>query len=142
MTVDRDDSVSIIKWRLEQRGIVEEYLADEEVSHSPVPLIPEFAVAPYISLWHCKPDLWVVAGDLPTDYFVLPKGTPVRAALGAFADRWARAAQNMLDGQPDPELTIGDPDDREEQLELGELLGGRAELLRKMADDDEAWDNS
>jgi hypothetical protein len=139
MSTDWDDSANRIRWRVEMRALLEGYLAREGVQHSPVPLIPKFTLVPYVSLWHCKPDVWIIAGDLPTDYFVLPEGTQPRAALRAFADRWTRGARHMIDGTPNPEGTVGDPTDRDRQLELADLIDRRASLLRRMADDDAKW---
>jgi hypothetical protein len=110
------------------------------VDHSGVSLVPEYAVKPYLSLWKGKPNLWIIVGDLPTDYFVLPPETHPRFVLRSFAERWARTSLNMLDGRPDPELIIGDPDDRDQQRELGDLLARRAGLVRDIADDDKDWD--
>lgn len=139
MGTDWDDSFKVIKWRAEMRATAEEYLAGQGVAHSGVPLLPEYAVAPYLSLWRCKPSIWVVVGDLPTDYFVLPHDVTARIALRSFSERWSRAARNMLDGRADPELAIGNPEDHDQQRELGDLLARRARIVRDIADNDANW---
>lgn len=88
--------MNTVRWRVEMRAVVEEYLAREGVEHTAVPLIPNFATAPYVSLWHCKPDVWIIAGD---------------------------------------------PNDRDRQLELADLLGRRAAILLKWSTDDDMWED-
>lgn len=68
-----DDGIAGIQWRLETRKIVEEYLREQGVVHSAVPLVPAAAMPPHVGLWHCKPDLWIIAGDVPTDHLTLPR---------------------------------------------------------------------
>ena len=132
-------------WIQEQRENVVRYLREQSVESVTVPYAPQWHVAPYVSLWlaSCKAQqgngTWVISGDLPTDYLTDEAVQVPREALRAFGKRWERAAASIQNGTPDPEITIGDASCRESQQELGDLLGRRAKLLVKFANDDRIW---
>lgn len=124
-----DDGIAGIKWRLETRKIVEEYLREQGVVHSAVPLVPAAAMPPHVGLWHCKPDLWIIAGDVPTDHLTLPRGTGLAVVMHALSLRWKRAAAELAQGKVAAEMRLGGPQSRAERQEMAQALAGRAELL-------------
>ena len=81
--------------------------------------------------------VWVISGDLPTDYLPYGNAATPREAVGAFASRWARVSENMLASRADPEIAVGKPKD---WPQLGDLLKRRASLLKEFAEQDEIWE--
>ncbi len=138
---DYDDPDVEEAWANEQRVIVRDYLAAQRIAAVDVPSAPEWLVAPYIAVWVVEVTtgeaIWVISGDMPTDYLPFGQASIPREAVRAFGVRWERVAGNMLAGRRDPEVTIGRP---EEQAQLGDLLSRRASLLQEFAQRDEYWD--
>lgn len=119
MAIESESRIDVAKWRLQMRGEVKAYLSEQGIEHAGVLLLPEYALPPQVSLWRCKPDVWVIAGDLPTDHLVLDHGVSPRVALQAFSEHWRR-------------LGAGRADWAELLLELAEQ-GGAERLARREA---------
>lgn len=97
MAIESEIGDDVAKWRLQMRGAVEEHLSRQGIEHAGVLLSPEYALPPQVSLWRCKPDLWVIAGDLPTDHLVLDHRVSPCVALQAFSDEWRRLGPGRAD---------------------------------------------
>lgn len=134
-----NDPANSIPWRLKQRSTAESYLKRQDVGEFRLRMEPEFELAPYISLWYAEPERWVIAGDLPTDHFDLPRDSDFREAIFGFSLRWKRAAKNMVKGRPNPGWSVGDPANASQQRELGLVLLRRAKLLSGIALQDMPW---
>lgn len=121
-------------WLDDQKENVKRYLSEEAVSFDGTPGVNWF-LAPYISVWHIKPDLWVISGDLPTDY-VRDKGiTNASEAVNYFAVLWLEISEYLLKGKQHPEILIGRSREPEQLTEMGSLLQKRAKLFLKWIDD-------
>jgi hypothetical protein len=138
--IDYDDPKTERVWCRQQLATVRDYLAAHKVAAGDLPAGPSWLLAPYIAVWRVNLKsggaVWVISGDLPTDY--LPRSTAAtpRDAVRGFAERWERVAANMRAGKKDPEITIGKPKD---QKHLGDLLEKRAAVLKDFAARDELW---
>lgn len=145
-TTDKDyeDPATEKQWCLDRRTQVIEYLEHEKVNHGEVADWPAWHVAPYVSLWAVESkkifglvDLWVICGDMPTDYISSEAIKHPREALEAFSKRWAKLSSLMCKGERDPSITIGSP---ENWQELAPLLKVRAEILDEWSRDASLWD--
>jgi hypothetical protein len=130
-------------WIEAERKQAEDYLREQGVDHLGVGEFPAFHVHPYLALWAVQSKSspgsigwWAITGDLPTDYISSNEGRHPREALRAFARHWRKVSGCMLRGEPHPDYRIGTSD---ESSELGGLLGRRAEIIQRYADDDEIW---
>jgi tetratricopeptide (TPR) repeat protein len=126
------------RWLGEQRGRVEHYLHSRGLGRAKVPERPTWELAPYLALWRVGrrgAGLWVLVGDGPTDHLPAAQAEDPRAAVGAFGQRWQRAADDVLAGR-DPEMEVGL---RQRWPELGKLLESRADLLRDYAANEGLW---
>ena len=145
MTV-HTDSETEEQWLASQRQYVIDYLARAHVEHLGVGDYPAFHLHRHLALWavHSRGSpgavgWWALSGDVPADYISSSEGRHPREALRAFARHWHDWSVHMLRGEthPDYRLTAG-----QESPELGDLLRRRAELLAKLADDEEVWDHA
>jgi hypothetical protein len=125
------------------RKRISEYLAREGVPHGGVPEEPEWFVHPVVAVWAVASGRvqgsvgwFAVAGDLPTDYVSSADVADARAALRAFAHRWAGLARTMRARVSDPDLSAGSPED---WPRTSELLERGARLLASYAADDGHW---
>ncbi|MHC4470392.1 MAG: DUF4826 family protein [Planctomycetota bacterium] len=134
-------------WISGQRGIVRDHLAEEGFPGAVLRITPDWCLPPHLAIWRASVrasagvrPAYVLTGDLPADHICDPALQDARAAMAAFAVRWSRASRAMIEGREEPELKIGDPSDREEEIELGDQIGRRARLLDGFAEDDSIWD--
>jgi hypothetical protein len=138
-----DDPARKAAWIREQREVVLEYLAREQVSHLGVPELPEWFFAPYVAIWSVaskkRPGAvgwWAISGDVPTDYTSSSEIRDARMAMRSFSLRWAKAAKQMAAGEESDEFQVGRV---ENWPELAPLLASRAELLGEWAAADDMW---
>lgn len=131
------------QWLSEQRINIENYLVQQSVQHGGVASDSDWFVSPYVSIWRVESikapgatGWWAISGDLPTDYLSANDATSARAAMSAFARRWLEVSDFMLRGEEHPTIRIGNGN---EQKELGDLLGRRARIIEKWAQDNELW---
>jgi hypothetical protein len=127
----------------ETRKRVVEYLNREGVPHGGVAKEPQWFVHPSVAIWAIGSGRvpgaigwFAIAGDLPTDYISSAETADAREAVRKFAQRWAGLARNMRERVPDPDLSVGSPED---WPQLAELLHRRARLLADYASDDDNW---
>jgi hypothetical protein len=130
------DPAKVEEWLAEQLQHVEDYLKQQKIDSAQPKA--RWELAPYIAVWEITRG-WVISGDLPTDYVLDETICTPREALRFFAVKFAEMAECMLTGRRYPGTTIGDPNNAEEQRELGGLLQSRAGTLLDFADDDGLW---
>jgi hypothetical protein len=133
-----DNQVIKQAWLEEQKENVKRYLTNESINFMGIPKVHWFLV-PYVSIWHIKPDLWVISGDLPTDYIQNENIIKVSDVVKYFAKRWTEISQYLLKGKQHPELPIGESQEPKQLKELGLLLQKRATLLLKWIDNKTIW---
>lgn len=146
MTASRDDrgrTRAEEEFLRETRRRVVEYLTREGVPHGGVAKEPQWFLHPSVSVWAVRSGRvqgaigwFAIAGDLPTDYISTADTADAREAVRKFAQRWAALARSMRDRVPDPDLSVGAPED---WPQLSELLHRRARLLADYASEDENW---
>jgi hypothetical protein len=146
MTASRDDrgrTRAEDEFLRETRRRVVEYLTREGVPHGGVAKEPQWFLHPSVSVWAVRSGRvegaigwFAIAGDLPTDYISTADTADAREAVRKFAQRWAALARSMRDRVPDPDLSVGSPED---WPQLSELLHRRARLLADYASEDENW---
>jgi hypothetical protein len=146
MTASRDDrgrTRAEEEFLRETRRRVVEYLTREGVPHGGVAKEPQWFLHPSVSVWAVRSGRvegaigwFAIAGDLPTDYISTADTADAREAVRKFAQRWAALARSMRDRIPDPDLSVGSPED---WPQLSELLHRRARLLADYASEDENW---
>lgn len=146
MTASRDDrgrTRAEEEFLRETRRRVVEYLTREGVPHGGVAKEPQWFLHPSVSVWAVHSGRvqgaigwFAIAGDLPTDYISTADTADAREAVRKFAQRWAALARSMRDRVPDPDLSVGSPED---WPQLSELLHRRARLLADYASEDENW---
>ena len=100
-------------------------------------------MAPYVSIWAVESstksghvEIWVISGDLPTDYVTAQVAKNPREAMHAIASIWKEAAAYISRGEKHPAFIIGSGDNNEE---LAPMLASRAETLLEWVDDSECW---
>jgi hypothetical protein len=139
--LDYDDPEVEKAWATQERKTVRLYLASQAHETDLLPPAPAWSLAPYIALWEVETNrgaaLWVISGDLPTDYLDRHGATTPREAVRTFALLWRSQAVNMLAGRADPRSRLGKPKD---WPKLGDLLQRRAELLLDFAAHDGLWE--
>ena len=133
------------EWCAAQRAVVGQYLDGQHVAHGQVGEWPAWHHQPYIAIWAIESlhapgwvGWWAISGDLPTDHISSSSLENPRAALAAFARRWAEAASHMSRGESPPGMAIGTPS---EWAHLAPLLQSRALLLEQWAADEALWKN-
>ena len=100
-------------WLREELSRITEYFRAEGLT-PPQNLQVGFSVAPKLALWsETSPDvrrqIWVIAGDCPTDYLVFDRVLDARAGMAEFAAQWAQVSSAMKLGRQHPTTRIGDP---------------------------------
>lgn len=137
---DFDDPAVEAQWLAKQRGTVGQYLQNEGFGGRTIPANPLWFIAPCVAVWRIPSNepagLWVITGDLPTDYLRCREIVDARMALAAFAVQWLEVSSYMLRGERHPVIDMGPADQRRT---LGDLLRRRAEVIADWAKDDEMW---
>ena len=129
-----DDPTFIKIWLEGQKENVINYLSNETINFTNLQDVNWF-LAPYISLWHIKPNLWIISGDLPTDYIKNENIKKTSEAVKSFADRWLEISKYLLKGEQHPELQIGKSQEPVILKKMGSLLQKRAKLLLQWIDE-------
>ena len=140
---DYDNPKVEAHWLKEQCKVVQAYLDKKEIRLVNVVQKPVWFLAPYVALWKTsdlKSDkqnsVWIISGDLPTDYLELSSAQSPREAMLSFAKRWETMSKEMVKGKIPSGFRIGKMED---QKNLGGLLESRAEVLLDWAKDDGLW---
>jgi hypothetical protein len=113
---DWDDPDTIDAWLDSQEEEVCAYL---ETRHIPIlreTLEPGWTIPPVVSVWVADtqvPDprsVWVIAGDLPTDYIPGAWAASDRDAIRVFSQRWLKQSELMAQGLNDSNAVEGSPE--------------------------------
>ena len=102
----------------------------------------EWAIAPIVALWSAGSKgsrIWIISGDLPTDYVADPSIGSAREAMRAFVKRWNDVSAHLLKGQQHPTVTIGSGSAKKELTALGDILKRRAEVLHDWVENKAKW---
>jgi hypothetical protein len=121
-------------WLDAQNDNVIRYLFEESLDFTDSPKVI-WSLAPYISVWYIEPHIWVISGDLPTDYIQDESIKNASDAVKYFATRWLEISVYLLKGKQHPEYPIGISQEPEQLNEMGSLLEKRANLFLKWIDD-------
>jgi len=138
-----DDPAVEKRWSAARRAEVSRYLRAEGVPHGRVPVSPAWLVAPYVSVWavegkSSRGSVWVICGDLPTDYIPAEKAKNPREAVRGIARLWLKAVPYMKKGKSLPTFRIGDGT---KSKELAPRLESRAKLLLAWVKDPSCWED-
>jgi hypothetical protein len=138
------DPAEEMEWLDEQETYVLKYLAREGVAPAGE-LEIQWSLAPYVSIWTLQTEgagrIWVICGDLPTDYIRNASLPDARSAARAFGQRWSEVASHLTQGRQHPTIRIGSGlESKGAEKELGELLRRRAEQLIRWSDDPAVWE--
>lgn len=139
---DGDDPEEVAAWLDTQRTSVAAYLAAQEIPAETNSLEAEWVVAPIVAIWKAPTTqenpraVWVISGDVPTDYIPASWAPTRRDALRKIAQRWKRSAELMSQGVEELNTRIGR---REDWPKLAPMLASRARTLLEWADDDDVW---
>ena len=142
MAEDWEDPRRAGPWLDEQRQVVVSYLEAEGILISAASLSATWFVAPIVSLWYAETQLsdpqsvWVIVGDLPSDYVPGAWARSGREAVRVISQRWLQQSDLMIAGRADSNVSIGTP---AQWSQLGPLLRARAVLLLDVADDNDYW---
>ena len=130
-------------WCDDQRAVVIDYLARQQIEHGKVGEWPAWHIQPHVAVWAVESAIrpgwvgwWAISGDLPTDYTSCGAERHPRAGLRDIAERWRAAALLMGKGKTVSDWSVGAP---EQRRELAPLLAARAETLLSFAADDALW---
>jgi hypothetical protein len=140
--IDYDDPEIEARWIGKQRIIVQNYLEREEIRLSNLEEKPIWFLAPYVALWKVNlkdgqmRNLWVISGDLPTDYCEPENAKIPRDVMLIFAKRWKSMSDEMLRGIFPKNIHMGKLED---QSKLGSMLKARSEILLEWSENDEFW---
>ncbi len=103
----------------------------------------EWCLPPYVAIWSAHLEggkqIWVISGDLPTDFIEKSTVPTARDAARAFSKRWRVVSETMLQGKQHSAIKIGDRNNPAELRKLGELLQSRAGLLQTYSENAEVW---
>jgi len=107
---------------LASKGMITESVADTESRY----------LIPLMTMWKInlvdKTSVWVICGDLPTDFAQLPVAKDAREAVRHFSFKWQMQAENLMKTRD------------AEQEKFAQLLISRAEGLYDLFEKDELWE--
>jgi hypothetical protein len=136
------DPVEEQVWLDEQEANILRYLGAEGIviDHD---LQIEWGLAPIVSLWRTQSRenriLWIVSGDLPTDFVDDASLSDARAAMAMICARWLEVAGFILKAKQHPTIHIGSGLPPPELKTLGDLLKRRATTLQSWTSSDAKW---
>lgn len=118
-------------WVREQYLAATKFLADKGLVTQSVNDKDSRYLVPLMSVWKInladKTSVWVITGDLPTDFAALSVAETARDSLRHFAMKWQVQAENLLRAK------------EPEQQEFAKYLVSRAEGLYQLFDKDALW---
>lgn len=136
------DPVQEQEWLDEQEQRCISYLSAEHLPPSEEIEI-EWCLPPYVAIWSAHltdgKQIWIISGDLPTDFIDNATLPTARDAVRAFSQRWKMVSEAMLQGKQHSAIKIGDRNNPAELRKLGELLQSRASLLHTFSENPELW---
>src|SRR5262245_49158663 len=131
------------EWLDEQEERFIEYLLTQNVDVRDLERNVHWSLPPKLSLWSIRltPDgcVWVISGDVPTDYLYADGSTDPREVMLSICSRWDEVSAALKTGKQHPNVRIGEGESTSRLKELGSMLASRAKLLREWANDDATW---
>jgi hypothetical protein len=119
------------EWLREKYQVATKFLADKGLVTVSVSDADSRYIIPIMSVWKLnlidKSSVWVIAGDLPTDYVEGNVAKDAREAVRHFSYKWQMQADQLLQAQSN------------EQHEFANILINRAENLYNIFTKDEIW---
>jgi hypothetical protein len=119
------------EWLREKYQVATKFLADKGLVTVSVSDADSRYIIPIMSVWKLnlidKSSVWVIAGDLPTDYIEVNVAKDAREAVRHFSYKWQMQADQLLQAQSN------------EQHEFANILINRAENLYNIFTKDEIW---
>lgn len=132
------------EWLDEQEEHFIQYLLNHEIDVRALKRRIWWSLPPKVSLWSVRllngDCIWVISGDVPTDFIHLDEKTDPREVMVRICSRWDEVANYLKAGEQHPGIHIGEGDSAPQLQELGLLLSSRATLLRKWANDTASWE--
>ena len=130
------------EWLDEQEQNVLRYLNSENIA-ADGDLQIEWCIAPIVALWRAdcgdETQMWIICGDLPTDFVRDSAIVDGRQAMKALCRRWLEVAGYLLQGAQHPKIQMGSGLGAAEMKELGNLLQRRAMMLQEWTVNDAKW---
>lgn len=119
------------QWLKDKYQVATKFLADKGLVTVSVSDADSRYIIPLFSVWKLnlidKSSVWVIAGDLPTDYIETSAAKDAREAVRHFSYKWQMQADQLLQ-------TVA-----KEQQEFANILISRAENLYNIFIKDEIW---
>jgi hypothetical protein len=132
------------EWLDEQRERFISYLLTQNIDVRKRKRRIRWSLPPKVSLWSIQLPrqdcVWVISGDVPTDYIFLDETVDSREVMFSFCNRWDEVSAILKTGKQHPTIRIGEGESASQLEELGSLLSLRAQLLRKWANDNAKWE--
>ncbi|MDG1750140.1 MAG: DUF4826 family protein [Thalassotalea sp.] len=119
------------QWLRDKYQVATKFLADKGLVTVSVSDADSRYIIPIMSVWKLnlidKTSVWVIAGDLPTDYIEENVAKDAREAVRHFSYKWQMQADQLLQAPSN------------EQHEFANILINRAENLYNIFTKDEIW---
>ena len=119
------------QWLRDKYQVATKFLADKGMVTTSVSDADSRYIIPLMSVWKLnlidKSSVWVIAGDLPTDYIEENVAKDAREAVRHFSYKWQMQADQLLQAPSN------------EQHEFANILIHRAESLYNIFTKDEIW---
>ncbi|MDO6446896.1 DUF4826 family protein [Colwellia sp. 1_MG-2023] len=119
------------QWLKDKYQVATKFLADKGLVTVSVSDADSRYIIPLFSVWKLnlidKSSVWVIAGDLPTDYIETSAAKDAREAVRHFSYKWQMQADQLLQTGA------------KEQQEFANILISRAENLYNIFIKDEIW---
>lgn len=119
------------QWLRDKYQVATKFLADKGMVTTSVSDADSRYIIPLMSIWKLnlidKSSVWVIAGDLPTDYIEENVAKDAREAVRHFSYKWQMQADQLLQAPSN------------EQQEFANILIHRAESLYNIFTKDEIW---
>lgn len=119
------------QWVKEQYQTATKFLASKGMITESVVDTESRYLIPFLSVWKIKladkTSVWVIAGDLPTDFAHLTVAKDAREAVRHFSFKWQMQAEGLLSSSDS------------QQQEFAQFLVSRAEGVYDLFAKDELW---
>lgn len=130
-------------WLAEVEEQFIEYLLMHNLDVRPLDRMAEWSFPPKVALWSVQlspqAQVWIICGDVPTDFIVIQGTASPRDVMIQICDRWDEVSASLKSGRQHPTIRIGEGDSPAQLEELGTLLDLRAKLLRNWVQDPKIW---
>ena len=123
----------IIAWSREAYQKATAYLAQKGIVTETVSMEHSRYLAPLVAVWKVKTNenkwLWVLSGDLPTDFITESAAATAREAMKSFSFKW----------QMDSEKILAADEFGADKQEFAKVLRNRAERLYEICEAEDLW---